>query len=84
MAESDLADSWIIKMLIVLMVFPVLLVAFTQAWKLVLYPLAWLLPSGALWAAFIGWTVMVIGLVLAVGGAVWVCRLIWPKPGNAV
>jgi hypothetical protein len=84
MAAWDHADSWMIKILIVLVVFPVMLVAFTQAWKLVLYPVAWLLPSDALWAALIGWSVMVIGLVLAIGGAVWVCRVIWPKDENPV
>jgi len=79
MAESDRRHSWLLKALIVMLVFPVLLLTFMQVWKLVLYPLAWLLPAGALWAQLVGWAAVVVGLVLAVGGALWACRLIWPK-----
>ena len=79
MAESNRGHSWLVKALIVILVFPVLLFTFTQIWGVVLYPLAWLLPAGALWAQFVGWTAMVVGLVLGVGGALWICRLIWPK-----
>ena len=79
MAESDRRHAWLVKAVIVMIVFPTLLVTFTQAWKLVLYPLAWLLPPERLWAQLIGWSAVVVGLVLAVVGALWVCRLIWPK-----
>jgi hypothetical protein len=87
MDESDEADrrhSWLIKMVIVLIVFPALVVAFTQPWKLVLFGLAWLLPVDTTWAWWLGWGAAIAGVILGGYGALWICRLIWPKgPSNA-
>ncbi len=79
MAESDRRHSWLVKVLIVMLVFPMLLLTLIQAWKLVLYPLAWLLPAKRLWAQLIGWSAAIVGMVVALIGALWICRLIWPK-----
>ena len=80
MAESDPAHSWLVKMVIVMIVFPVLLVTLMQPWKLVIYGLAWLLPADAAWAHWFGLCAVVVGTILAGWGALRVCRLIWPKP----
>ena len=53
----------LLKALIVMVIFPVLLLTLMQVWKLVFYPLAWLLSAGALWAQLVGWVVVVVGLV---------------------
>jgi membrane associated rhomboid family serine protease len=79
MEESDRRHSWLVKVLIVMMVFPTFLLTLMQVWKLVLYPLAWLLPAEGLWAQLIGWSAAVVGVVFALVGALWICRLIWPK-----
>jgi hypothetical protein len=79
MAESDRGHAWLLKAVIVLLVFPVLLLTLMQPWKLVLYPLASILPAEALWAQIVGWAAMIVGLMFAIGGAFWVCRLIWPR-----
>jgi len=79
MAESDRRHSWLVKVLIVMIVFPTLLFTFMQAWLLVLYPLAWLLPAETLWAQLIGWSAVAVGVVVALVGALWICRRIWPK-----
>jgi len=79
MAESDRGHSWLLKALIVMIIFPTLLLILIQAWKLVLFPLAWLLPAERLWAQVIGWSAVVVGVSVALVGALWVCRLIWPK-----
>ena len=79
MAESHRAHSWLVKLVIVTIVLPTLLLALMQPWKLVIFGLAWLLPADTLWAQWVGWCAVVVGVVLAVGGALWLCRLIWPR-----
>lgn len=79
MPESDRGHSWLVKVLIVMLVFPTVLLAFMQVWQLALAPLAWLLPTGSPWAQLVGWTTAVVGLVFAVVATVWVCRLVWPR-----
>ena len=79
MTESDRAHSWLVKLLIVTIVFPVLLMALMQPWKLVLFGLAWLLPVGTQWAQWVGWCAAIAGVILAGYGALWICRRIWPK-----
>ena len=78
MSESDRGHSWLVK-LIVAIVFPVLVVALMQPWKLVLFGLAWLLPVDTRWAQWVGWCASIAGAILAGYGALWICRLIWPK-----
>ena len=80
MAESDRGHSWLVKLEIVTIVFPVLVLALTQPWKLVLFGLAWLLPPGTRWAQWVGWCAAIVGVTLAGCGALWICLLIWPKP----
>lgn len=66
------------SLVIVLLVFPTLLLTLMQPWKLVIYGLAWLLPGDKLWAQWIGWCAVVIGMLLALFGVSWICRQIWP------
>jgi hypothetical protein len=77
MDASDRGHSWLIKLVIVAIVFPVLVVALMQPWKLVLFGLAWLLPVDQQWAEWVGWCASIVGVVLAGYGALWICRLIW-------
>jgi len=77
-AESDRVHSLIVKALIVMIVFPVLVVTLMQPWKLVLYLVLWLVPATKLSGQLAGGA-MLVGLVFVVGGALWLCRLIWPK-----
>jgi len=79
MAESDRGHSWLVKLVIATIVFPVLVVALMQPWKLVLFGLAWLLPVDARWAQWVGWCAAIFGAMLAGYAALWICRLIWPK-----
>jgi len=64
MAESDRRHAWLVKLVIVTMVFPVLLLTLMQPWKLVIYGLAWLLPSHTLWAQAIGWCAVVLNAAI--------------------
>jgi hypothetical protein len=61
------------------MVFPILLSAFMQIWKLVLLLFTWVLPPRPLWARLIGWSAVVVGIAFALFATLWLCRLIWPK-----
>jgi len=79
MDESDRGHSWLVKALIVMIAFPTVLLALMQAWKLVLFSLAWLLPRERLWAQWIGWSAALIGLAVALFGAFATCRLGWPS-----
>jgi hypothetical protein len=45
MPESDRRHAWPVKALIVMIVFPVLLLACLYAWSVLLYTLAWVLPA---------------------------------------
>jgi hypothetical protein len=81
MAESewDPRHALLVKAVIVLTVFPILLSAFMWMWKLVLLPLAWVLPPEPLWARLIGLSAVLVGLAFALFAALWLCRPIWPK-----
>jgi len=79
MAESDRGHPWLVKLVIVAIVFPILLMALMQPWKLVLLGLAWLLPVHTQWAWWVARCAAVVGVILAGYGALWICRLIWPK-----
>jgi hypothetical protein len=79
MAESDPGHPWLVKLVIVTIVFPTLILTLMLAWKLVLLGLAWLLPVDTRWAQWVGWCAAIVGVILAGYGALWVCRLIWPK-----
>jgi len=78
-SESDPRHSWLLKAVIVMMVFPTLLLTFMQVWKLALLTLDLVLPRQPLWARVIGWSAVVVGAAFALFAALWLCRLIWPK-----
>jgi hypothetical protein len=79
MAESDRRHSWLVKLVIVTIVFPVLMVALMQPWHLVLFGLDRLLPVDTQWAQWVGLCAVIVGVIFAGYGALWICRLIWPK-----
>jgi hypothetical protein len=79
MPESDRGHRWLLKATITTIVFPTLLLTLMQPWKLVLLALGWILPRDPLWAQWVGWCAVVLGLIVPAWGAFWVCRLIWPK-----
>jgi hypothetical protein len=76
---SDRGHSWLVKLVIVTIVFPVLVLGLRRPWKLVLFGLAWLLPVGTQWVQWVGWCAAIVGVTLAGYVALWICRLIWPK-----
>ena len=82
MAESDRGHAWLVKSVIVVFVFPVLVLAFMQPWKLVTYGLVWVLPPDGSWAQVVGWGVGIVGVLLALFAALWICRWIWPAAIN--
>src|SRR5437867_8384458 len=79
MSESDAGHHRLVKATIAGFVFPTLLVALMQPWKLVVLGLAWILPSDSVWAYWVGWCAVVAGWILAGWGAFSICRMIWPK-----
>jgi hypothetical protein len=82
MAESDRGHSWLVKFVIVVFVFPVLVLTLMQPWKLVTYGLTSVLRGDERWAQLIGWSAVIIGVLLALFGALWICRWIWPTATN--
>ena len=79
MTESDRGHARLVKLVIVTIIFPTLVVALMQPWQLILFGLAWLLPLEKQWAQWVGWCASIVGVILAGYGALWICRLIWPK-----
>ena len=83
MPESDRRHVWLVRVLIVLLVFSVLFLTLMQPWKLVLYGLAWLLPADKPWAEWVGWSAAIAGVLLALVGALWICRRMWPTTSKS-
>ena len=69
MAESDWGHSWLVKLVIVTVVFPTQVLTLMQPWNLVLLGLAWLLPINTQWAQWVGWCATIVGVILAGYGA---------------
>ena len=78
-SESDPGHRWIRKSTIVAIVFPTLLVTLMQPWKLVMLGLPSILPRDQQWTEWVGWCAVVVGFILPAWGALWICRLVWPK-----
>lgn len=74
---SDRDHERLVKGTIVLIVFPVLVLAFLQLAKLPPLLLSLVLPAS--WANAVGMAALILGTIAAIAGAFLTCRKIWPR-----
>lgn len=77
---AERLERFLVKFVIVLVVFPVLVLAFLQLSKLPPLLLSLVLPAS--WANAVGMAALILGLIAGVAGAFLICRKIWPRATN--
>jgi hypothetical protein len=76
---TEWQHALLVKVIIVLIVFPALVMAFSMLWKPVLLLVDLIGHHGARWANPILFPLAILGWVVAIYGAFATCKRMWPR-----